>query len=96
MPSALQDIISIMAYVHTRSVQNAEKLHQEIKENLASLQQFPERGSLVKEVKKEQLREIRLYHYRIIYRCTSDKVQVLTIHHSARLLTNNQHLDDLL
>lgn len=96
MPSALQDITNIIGYVHTQSVQNAEKLYQEIKEKIASLQQFPERGSWVKEAKKQELREIRLYHYRIIYRCVSDKVQVITVHHSARLLTNNPHLDEML
>lgn len=95
MPSALQDIKSIVDYVHKQSVQNAEKLYNELKEKIASLQQFPERGSLVKEITSPQLREIRLYHFRIIYQCTAEKVQVLTIHHSARLLTNNPHLTDL-
>ena len=96
MPSALKDITDIIAYVHARSVQNAEKLYGEIKEKIASLQQFPERGSLVKEARKEQVREIRLYHYRIIYRCVSEKVQVITVHHSARLLANNPNLDNML
>lgn len=96
MPSALEDIKNIISYVHARSVQNAEKLYEEIKEKIASLQQFPERGSLVKEARKEQIRELKLFHYRIIYRCVADKVQVLTVHHSARLLTNNPHLDDVL
>jgi plasmid stabilization system protein ParE len=94
MPSALQDITNIIDHVHARSVQNAEKLYNELKEKIASLQQFPERGSLVKEARKQQLREIRLHHYRIIYRCLPDKVQVLTVHHSARLPTNNPHLDE--
>lgn len=96
MPSALEDIKNIIDYVHTQSVQNAEKLYKEIKEKIGSLQQFPERGSLVKEVIGLQLREVRIYHFRIIYRCTDEKVQVLTVHHSARLLANNPHLSDLL
>lgn len=94
MPSALQDIKNILDYVRRQSVQNAEKLTSEFRERIASLQQFPERGSVVKEITRQQLREIRLYHYRIIYRCLADKVQVITIHHSARLLLNNPHLGD--
>ena len=96
MPSALQDIKDIISYVRKQSFQNAEKLYGELKEKIASLQQFAERGSLVKEIADLQLREVKLYHFRIIYRCTEDKVQVLTVHHSARLLTNNPHLTGLL
>ncbi|NTS39919.1 hypothetical protein HRG84_03300 [Flavisolibacter sp. BT320] len=48
----------------------------------------------MKEITSQQLREIRLYHYRIIYRCLADNVQVITVHHSARLLLNNPHLGD--
>lgn len=43
MPSALKDITSIIEYVHTRSVQNAEKLYKKIKEKIASLEQFAEK-----------------------------------------------------
>lgn len=95
MPSALEDVKDILRYVKNQSVQNAEKLSVEIKDKIASLQQFPERGSLVKEVSSLQLRELKLYHYRIIYKCAENKVQVLTVHHSSGLLTNNPHLEDL-
>jgi plasmid stabilization system protein ParE len=95
MPSALEDIKSIIDYVYKQSVQNAEKLYGEIREKISSLRGFPERGSLVTEITSQQLREIRLYHYRIIYRCTEEKVQVLTVHHSARLLSSNPHFSDL-
>ncbi len=94
-PSALKDIKDIIKYVEKQSVQNAEKLQTDIKEKIASLQQFSERGALVKEMALPGLREVKLYHFRIIYRCLPDKVQVVTIHHSARLLINNPHLEDL-
>ncbi len=96
MPTAVQDIKRIVKYVHKKSVQNAEKFYDEINQKIASLQRFAERGSLVKEITSPQLREVKLYHYRIIYRCTDDKVQVITVHHSARLLINNPHLNDLM
>ena len=96
MPSAIQDIKSIIKYVHKQSVQNAEKLQLEMTEKIASLRSFAERGSLVKEIISPQLREVKLYHYRIIYRCTENNVQVITVHHSSRLLINNTHLNDLI
>lgn len=95
MPSAQKDIKNIIDYVHKQSVQNAEKLYEGFKEKIASLQEFPERGKLVKEIVEPELREISLFHYRIIYRCTNEKVHVLTVQHSARLLINNPHLKDL-
>jgi toxin ParE1/3/4 len=95
MPSALQDIKAIIKCVHTQSVQNAEKFYTEINEKITSLEPFPERGSLVKEITSPQLREIKLYHYRILYRCLQARVEVLTIHHNARLLINNPHLNEL-
>lgn len=96
MPSALQDIKGIIAYVRKKSFQNAEKLYGELMERIESLLRFPERGGIVKEITEEQLREIRLYHFRIIYRCTTDKVQVITVCHSSQLLSNNPHLEDLM
>ncbi len=95
MPSAQQDIKNIIEYVYRQSVQNAEKLYVEISEKINSLQQFPERGSLVKEIETPQLREVKLYHLRIIYTCPETKVQILTIHHSAKMLINNPYLKDL-
>lgn len=79
----------------TQSIQNAEKLYRKIKERIASLDQFLERGQPVKEVTSQELREIRLHHFRIIYRCTADKVQVLTVYHGSRLFSNNPHLSNL-
>ena|SRR5579875_1228468 len=94
--SALQDIKSIVDYVYSHSVQNAEKLYKEIIVKIKSLERFPEKGSFVKELKNPQFRELKLYHLRIIYRCTENKVEVITVHHSARLLINNPHFKDLL
>jgi toxin ParE1/3/4 len=95
MPSARQDIRDIIDYVFNRSVQNAEKLYSEILYKISSLHQYPERGQLVKEVNSPEIREIRVYHFRIIYRVLPNKVQVLTIHHSSRLLSNSPHFKDL-
>jgi toxin ParE1/3/4 len=94
--SAILDIKSLVDYVYDYSVQNAEKLYKEIIAKIRSLEQFPERGNIVKELQNPQFREIRLYHLRIIYRHIENTVQVLTVHHSARLLTNNPNLKDLL
>jgi mRNA-degrading endonuclease RelE of RelBE toxin-antitoxin system len=50
---------------------------------------------MVRETAREDLREIKLFHYRIIYKL-DEKVRILTIHHAARLLTNNPNPKDFL
>jgi toxin ParE1/3/4 len=41
---------------------------------------------MVPELGQDLVREVLLGNYRIIYRLLNDDVQVLTIHHGARLL----------
>jgi len=50
------------------------------------LAEHPRSGRIVPEMGQEQLREIILGNYRIIYRLLEEDVQVLTVHHGARLL----------
>ena len=47
-------------------------------------------GRIVPELKNNSIRELLLGNYRIIYRIVKiDLVDILTIHHSKRLLSNN-------
>ena len=41
---------------------------------------------MVPEVGRDEIREIIVQSYRIIYRVLPDEVEILTIHHGARLL----------
>ena len=50
------------------------------------LAEHPRCGRIVPELAQEHLREIILGNYRIIYLLLNGDVQVLTVHHGARLL----------
>lgn len=50
------------------------------------LAQHPRLGRIVPELEIETIREIILANYRIIYRIREEEVQVVTVHHGARLL----------
>jgi len=41
---------------------------------------------MVSEIGRDDIREIILGNYRVIYRITPDEVEILTIYHGARLL----------
>lgn len=53
------------------------------------LESFPESGRIVPEIKQQNILEIILGNYRIIYRLKDDCAEILTVYHSARLLDNN-------
>ena len=50
------------------------------------LVQYPRLGRIVPELETETIREMILGNYRIIYRIREEEVQVVTVHHGARLL----------
>jgi len=49
-----------------------------------SLSLFPERGRVVPELKSDNIREIFIYNYRLIYRVEKDKVSILALIHGRR------------
>ena len=54
------------------------------------LENFPLSGRVVPEFATDELRELIIGSYRMIYYVVSDKrIDILTIHHSSMLLSNN-------
>ena len=47
--------------------------------------QFPESGRIVPEIGDEVLREVVHGNYRIVHRLGSEAVEIITVHHGARL-----------
>jgi plasmid stabilization system protein ParE len=61
------------------------------------LKQNPYIGRVVPEFNDPNIRELIRGNYRIIYRLIDEKqIDIITIHHSARLLKNNPTLSDTL
>ncbi len=46
-----------------------------------SLNVFPERGRIVTELKNDNIRELFVYNYRLVYRIEKDKVSILGLIH---------------
>jgi toxin ParE1/3/4 len=94
-PKAKDDIKSIYDYIALDSYQNAEMVAEAIIRKIESLKRQSDLGKIVKEFSNTNIRELKLFKYRIIYRIISTKnVEVITIQHSSRLLLNNPHLKD--
>jgi addiction module RelE/StbE family toxin len=85
---AKDDLKAIAEYIKLDSARYA-KLHIiKIKTRTQILKSFPQTGRIVPEIESEQIRELIEGSYRIIYKVISEtRIDILTIHHSARDLT---------
>jgi toxin ParE1/3/4 len=87
---AIKDVDNIAEYIAKDSKKYAFLQTHRFFEAVKILSQFPKTGKAVPEVNNENIREILLGNYRIIYRLKNDNtIHILTIHHSKRLLKNN-------
>ena len=84
---AIIDVRSIKDYVAKDSQVYAERLAERIVQAAESLQALPLRGRVVPEAQHENIRELLLGSYRIIYRVETARVLIMTVIHSARDLT---------
>ena len=85
-PQALDDLESIADFISRDSRHFASLFTANVFQAVERLQEFPDSGRMVPETHDESLREILFGNYRIIYRVQNMLVEILTVHHSARLL----------
>jgi len=76
----------IHEYVSADSPGNADDLIDRIIDRAESLAQQPMRGRKVPEYARDDIREVPERPYRIIYRITSNAVEILTVMHERQLL----------
>lgn len=84
---ALTDLSSIREYISQDSPKYAKLTIDTFISEADKLQTFPSIGRVVPEAGNNSIREIIIGNYRFIYKIISDiQIDILTIHHSARLL----------
>jgi toxin ParE1/3/4 len=83
---ALNDLERIVAYIVPHNAIAAERLGNRLLDAALSLRSFPERGPLVPEFWRPDLREIIFRSYRIIYRVKGAEaaVEIVRFWHAAR------------
>jgi plasmid stabilization system protein ParE len=87
---AASDLESIADFIAQDSPQYASLFVIDVFATVERLGPFPESGRIVPEKEDPTVREIILGNYRIVYRLRSDMVELLTIHHGAKLLDPTQ------
>lgn len=90
-PQAIEDINSIAEYIAKDSFRYAKIQTERFFDTAEILLTKPSIGRIVPEIKKTNIRELILGNYRIIYKIISTKrIDILTIHHSARRITKSK------
>jgi len=83
---ALSDLEDIVAYIAPHNAVAAGQIGMQLLDEALSLHTFPERGRMVPEFRRPELREIIFRSYRIIYRTnhTDQSLEIVRIWHAAR------------
>ena len=85
--SAVQDLEDILEYYREQEAPKVgDKLVREIVELAEELSDHPERGRVVPEFQSPQLRELIHPPFRIVYRRYNEKVSVVRVWRSERLM----------
>ena len=82
---AVDDLEAIRGYVARDSEHYAALLVERLIASLDSVVAFPEIGRIVPEYGRQDLRELVVGLYRVVYRLTNGHAELLTVFHSARL-----------
>jgi plasmid stabilization system protein ParE len=85
-PLADEQVDEILAYIAADDRAAALAWLEELLERVASLVRFPDSGRVVPELQRDDMRELLVGSYRVIYRRATDVVEIATIQHGARLL----------
>ena len=87
-PLADEQVDEAVAYVAAGDPAAALTWLEELLERVAALRRFPDAGRVVPELGRDEVRELIVGAYRVIYRRSDDLVEVAAIRHQAR------HLDE--
>ncbi|MBL7975032.1 MAG: type II toxin-antitoxin system RelE/ParE family toxin [Candidatus Kapabacteria bacterium] len=85
---SIDDIERILEYLQQGSLRYAQTFLLLTRKSAVNLQQFPYKGRVVPEFDSHTIREVFIDSYRMIYQVTDTNIQILTIIHSARNLSD--------
>lgn len=85
-PLSFERLENIYEFISDKDPVAAKNLINRIFERVESLNRFPERGRKVPEINRDEIREVFVSEYRIIYQIEPMKISILTIRNFKQLL----------
>lgn len=90
--NAIADLDDIGEYIAKESIRHAELTVSKLFSAADILETYPRRGTIVPQFMDESIRQLMVDNYRIVYQLAAgDKVNILTVHHGKRLISNTRH-----
>ncbi|TWU31620.1 Plasmid stabilization system protein [Novipirellula aureliae] len=83
---ASADALGIFDYIADQSLSYAESVYERVLNRPTQLTVHPQSGSVVPEFGRDDIRELYVYSFRLIYRIAEDEIRVLTVIHGSRKL----------
>ena len=83
---ARSDLKSIYEYISEDSSFYAKRFIDKLVDKVEILETYPNMGRVVPEFENQKIRELIEGNYRIVYRTSSDRVEIIRVHHSSRNL----------
>ncbi len=94
MPRALRDLVAIRAYIAEDDPVAARRWISNLERRAVRAAAAPRAGRIVPEIGSEDVREVFLRSYRIVYRVLGDEIHVLTVFEGHRQLSSSCPLDE--
>lgn len=88
---AVEDIISIVEFIEKDSEYYATTFANKVYEKAGSLGTFYRRGRIVPEIMNDNMREIFLGDYRLIYKIEGERISIIAVIHGSRDLNKILH-----
>jgi plasmid stabilization system protein ParE len=85
-PLSYERLENIYDFIFDKDPVAAKNLIYSVFERTESLSRFPERGRKVPEINRNEIREVFVSEYRIIYKIEPKKISILTIRNFKQLL----------
>ena len=83
---ALGNLIEANKYMSSENPEAARKVINDIYETGNKIKEFPEKGRIVPEIRRKNIREVFCFEYRIIYRIETRRIFILTVRHMKQRL----------
>jgi plasmid stabilization system protein ParE len=90
-PRAAQDLEDACGFIARDAETAAQRFAERVIEATRQLAVFPRSGRIVPEFNRDDIREVIVQRYRVVYRLVGDDVQLVTIQHAARRLGAAAH-----
>ena len=87
---ALDDLHAVCLFIARDTPAYASVFAAQVFRAVDRLADFPRSGRTVPELDRDEVRELIVHSYRIIYRLIPGQVEILTVHHGARPLESSE------